>query len=109
MEAYTPLHEIPPPFSMMWNVPIEEFHLIKEGVGRPMVQRLFEKSNTNESRQIHAQWTAQYEAAKIFYEIPRCTRSIYTSKLKGAELGVLVMSAFPSLVHLLNNRKKDHW
>ena len=107
--AYTPLYEVPAPFSVTWSLPAEEFHLIKEGVGRLMVKRMFEQTNTKEAKRIHSQWSAQFEAARVFSEIPRCTRTIDTGKLKGAELGLIVMGAFPSLVHLLEGRKADYW
>ena len=73
------------------------------------MKRLFEQSKTKESRSIHAAWSAQFEAAKVFSEIPRCSRSIDTGKMKGAELGLLVMGAYPSLVMLLHDRSGDHW
>ena len=100
---------MPAPFSLVWSVPTEEFHLVKEGVGRLIVKRLFEQSKTAEAKEIHAQWSALYEASKVFSEIPRCTRKIATGSLKGAELGVIVYSAFPSLVRMLDNRRGDHW
>ena len=106
---YSPIYELPAPFNVMWNVPCEEFHLLREGVGKLLLKRLFEDSNTAVSRAIFAQLDAAYQACAVFSETPRCSRKITTAKLKGSELGFLINSAFPYLVKLLSGHAEPHW
>lgn len=103
------MYEVPLPFDPIWHCPTEEFHLLKEGLTKMMVKRLFETRSTKESREVFQTWSTLYQGMCVFSETPRYTRNISTSKMKGCELGIIMYSAFPSLVELMVNRKDDFW
>ena len=101
---------LPPPFDVVFHAPYEEFHLVKEGVGKQIIKRLFEQSKTKASKAIHVKWSSAYEAMAVFTETPRCSRKIHTGSLKGCELGVVIYSTFPVLVDILQTpQTEDHW
>lgn len=109
MQAYSPLIELPDPFHIVWSVPAEEFHLVKEGVGKAMLKRLFHDSKTRTASQLLADWSATFEQTQVFSETPRCARKIVITAMKGSELGILIMSGFPCLIDLMNAYSNDHW
>ena len=96
-------------FSVIWNIPTEEFHLCKEGLAKTLIKRLFEDSNTQNSREILKRWNQMYESTRVFSESARRTRTIATGTMKGSEFGVVLFTAFPALVMLLEEYKIDHW
>ena len=102
---------LPAPFDVVFHAPYEEFHLIKEGIGKLLIKRLFEDSKTKTSKAILLQWSSAYESMPVMSETPRCARKIHTGSLKGCELGVIIYSAFPVLVDILDNypTQEDHW
>ena len=105
----TPLYRVPPPFSVIWDIPTEEFHLCKEGITKLLVKRLLEDSKAKTAKKIKAEWSEIYENTRVFSETARRTRQISTSQMKGSEFGVLLFSAFPSLVVILERYKTGHW
>ena len=106
---YTPLYDIVRPFSVLWHIPLEEFHLIKEGLAKMIVHRMFESCKTAESRDIYFDWNLAFVATKVCSEISRCTRGINSQKMKGAELGVVVLTGFPVLVDIMQARCQGSW
>ena len=90
-------------------MPTEEFHLCKEGIAKTLIKRLFEDSSTEMSRAIMKKWSAIYESTRVFSESARRTRTIATGTMKGSEFGVVLFTAFPALVKLLDDYKVDHW
>ena len=109
MIAYTVLYELLEPFSIVWSLPPDEFHLVKEGLTKLIVKRLFEDSSTRTSKAIFTRWNMAYELCRVFTESARRTRKIATGSMKGSEFGVLVYSAFPVLVEILEDYEAGHW
>ena len=105
----TPLYRVPAPFNPILSVPPDEFHLGKEGLAKLIFKRLFEDTNTAESREVYEEFNDAFVAAAVVKELGRCTRSINTKGMKGSELGLLLHSGFPYLIELMNDRRQDHW
>ena len=109
MTAKSPLLEIPEPFDIIFHAPSDEFHLVKEGVAKMMIRRLFEDSNTMLTRDIREEWSYHYEVMTVCSEMPRCTNSINTSSMKGNELGLVLYSSFPVLAQILDRLESERW
>ena len=109
VKEYSPLHDVGDRFSIIWNLPTEEFHLCKEGVAKTIIKRLLEDSTSKTAKEIHARWSEIYERTKVFSETARRTRRIATGDMKGSEFGVVLFSAFPSLVSILDEYRIGHW
>ena len=109
VKEYSPLYDLPRPFDIIFSLPLDEFHLAKEGLGKMFIRRLFEDSVTVDSRAIFKQWNASYQATSVVSEIPRCSRNVSTGQLKGSELSVLIHSTFPHLVELMQEGTLDFW
>jgi hypothetical protein len=136
--AYSPLVELPAPFSLITDVPPEEFHLIKEGVGRLMFKRFFEESKRKKNAELLESWNELYLSTRLLSEMTRRSRRILISQLKGQcrldtscycfyecfcehvlkcisihfsgnELGVLIMGTIPSLVSFMADNDDDAW
>ena len=105
VKEYTPLYTIPRPFSVVWSVPVEQFHLLYEGLAKMFIVRLFIDSAPSESRDIFAEWN---QMTAVFSETPRRARKI-TGQMKGAEYAVMSFTAFPTLVLLMQDRDADYW
>ena len=87
--AMSPLFRIPAPFHVMFSAPSDEFHLIKEGVGKLIIKRMLEDTNTVLTREIMMEWSTAFECMAVFSETPRYTRQISTGSMKGSELGIV--------------------
>lgn len=109
VNAYSPLHDVGDHFSVIWNIPTEEFHLTKEGVTKTIIRRLFEDTVADYARDILTRWTTVYESTRVFSETARRTRPISTGTMKGSEFGVILFSAFPVLVDILQDYQFLHW
>lgn len=105
----TPLYDLPEPFDIVYSIPTESFHLLQVGIAKQIISRLFEDTSTAESRRIMLAWSTTYQTCAVFTETPRCSRKINTGRMNGSEMGVMVYSAFPSLVQLMKDRILDHW
>lgn len=105
---YTPLYELPAPFHAVHSLPCEEFHLVKEGVVKLMLTRIFE-SKSAETVAVLAEWSGRYERTMLPHELPRSARKIQVGQFKGSEFGVLAMAGLPSLIDIFENRQEDHW
>ena len=102
------MHDVPN-FSVMWNLPTESFHLCQEGVTKMVVRRLLEETTNRVAVAIFADWGGKYEVMKVFSESSRRTRRIKTADLKGSEFGLLLYTAFPVLVEILEDHPDGHW
>ena len=103
------MHDVGDDFSIIWNLPTEEFHLCKEGITKTIIKRLLEDSTSKIAKEIHARWSEVYERTKVFTETARRTRRIATGDMKGSEFGVVLFAAFPSLVLILQEYNVEHW
>lgn len=109
LKAWSPLHLLPQPFSFIFSVPPEEFHLIKEGLTKLIIRRLFESTSAAASQELLGRWSDIYESAQVFSETPRRTKAIQTSMMKGSELGYVAYAGFPVLVDLLEDYEGEVW
>ena len=105
----TPIYRLPEPFDVVHHIPPEEFHLLKEGLGKLLIKRMLEDSTAEDARTLFKAWNSEYQATAVFHETPRCSRTIATGQLKGSELGVLIFSAFPSLLKLMDDCVGPKW
>lgn len=106
--ADTPLYDFPQPFSALWSVPTEQFHLLFEGITKMVIQRTFEHTDTCESRKIYKAWNQAYLEMAVFSETPRTTRRI-SSSMKGSEFATIAFSAFAALIPLMLEEIGVHW
>ncbi len=93
----------------MWDCPIEEFHNIKEGLSKQIMNRMFIKKKTAYSRSVKNELSQLYENMAVFSESPRKTRPISVGQFKGNEFGLLTLSAMPTLSYFIIRSKKDEW
>ena len=107
--AMSPLFRIPAPFNVIFHAPSDEFHLVKEGVGKMLIKRLFEDSRTVLTREIMSAWSTSYEGMLVFTETARYTRFIDTGAMKGNELGIVIYASFPVLVAILAQQESERW
>lgn len=107
--ALSPLFRIPAPFNVIFHAPSDEFHLVKEGVGKMMIKRLFEDKRTVLTREILSRWSTSYEGLMVFSETARYTRLIDTGAMKGNELGIVIYASFPVLVSILAQQESERW
>ena len=85
---------------------IDIFHLGWEGISKLKLVRLFVACKNAEARGLLAQFSFFYEKMMVFSETSRATRRIVVKQLKGNELAVLTLSAFPLLCMVLMRSKK---
>ena len=97
------------PFNVIFHAPSDEFHLVKEGVGKMLIKRLFEDSRTVLTREIMSAWSTSYEGMLVFTETARYTRFIDTGAMKGNELGIVIYASFPVLVAILAQQESERW
>ena len=71
-------------FDIIWSVPIEEFHLIKEGISKLMLERMF--TGTAESVvRTFKKLSAMYSGMAVFSETSRRPREIKLKQFKGKQ------------------------
>ena len=105
----TPLYRLPEPFDIIYHIPPEEFHLLKEGVGKLLIKRMLEDSKAADAKDLYKAWNKEYMATAVFHETPRSSRAISSAQMKGSELGVLIFSAFPCLLTLMGDLEGPKW
>ncbi len=95
----------------MWGLPVDQFHLIFEGIVKEMLKRMFINRGTIESRRFHRALSDMFRGTRVFSEIPRAARPLHLSSLKGNEYGVLALSVLiPFCVQILKDAPEDsHW
>ncbi len=102
--SFSPLFDLLGPFSIVWGLPVDQFHLIYEGIVKEMLKRMFVNSTNKESRRFHRALSELYEGTRVFSETPRATRPLLLSTLKGNEYEVITLSVLiPFAVKILRN------
>ncbi len=99
----SPLHDVGPPFSIIHSVPLEEFHLLKEGLTKKIMQRLFEQSSTVHSRAIFSLWSEVMIRTPVFSEMSRRSGKLTTGQMKGSEFGLILYTGFTALLDILKD------
>lgn len=118
--GYSPLLDLPG-FNIVHDVPLDEFHLIKEGLVKMAVTRLFRANRA--ANEVKKKFNRRYLKMRTFKDSPRRTRSLnnlpdfkgatnmctspsltvdkylilFPDQHAGTEYGILVFSAFPYL------------
>ena len=82
MKHDTPLFDLND-FDVIWDVPIEEFHLCKEGITKLMMDRMF-NSAAEATVRLLGQFSRMYCRLQVFSETSRRTREIKLKQLKGS-------------------------
>ena len=82
VKADTPLYDLAG-FDIVWDLPIEEFHLLFEGLTKVMLDRMFVSSCTEKSRPIWKKLSTAYAEMAVFSETSRRTRPIMLHQFKG--------------------------
>ena len=90
----SPLLDLESGLDIVWGLPLDEFHLVKEGLTKLMLSRMLWTTQHRESRDLHNKMNLAYRNMAVLSEMPRRTRSIQ-QHMKGSELGVIAMSLFP--------------
>jgi hypothetical protein len=90
-------------------VPPEEFHLLKEGLTKQMLTRLFVSRKGRRSREIMDMFSGAYQRMTVFTETARRPRKIQVLQMKGSELGVIAMAVFPSLFRDFMHGSSSDW
>ena len=89
----TPLLDVPG-FDIVYDIPLEEFHLIKEGLTKKMLQRMGffalnidarrdKRVGTNYARQVLGKLNNAYCAMSVFSETSRRPRPLKLNQFKG--------------------------
>ncbi len=105
---FSPLFDLISPFSIVWGLPVDQFHLIFEGIVKEMLKRMFTNSTSKESRAFHRAFSDLYEGTKVFSETAHSTRPLLLSSLKGNEYEVLTLSVLiPFAVQILRNVEEN--
>ncbi len=109
--AFSPLFDLQSPFDIVWGLPVDQFHLIFEGIVKEMLRRMFVARDTKESRRFHRGLSNLYRSTRVFSETARASRSLQLSSLKGNEYGVLTLSVMiPFAVKILKDvPEESHW
>ena len=108
---FSPLFDLQTPFDIVWGIPVDQFHLIFEGIVKEMLRRMFVARTTKVSRRFHRALSDMYRATRVFSETPRASRPLQLSSLKGNEYGVLTLSVMiPFAVKILKNvPEESNW
>lgn len=115
---YSPLLDLAYPFDLVQDVPLEEFHLLKEGITKKVLADIFQ-SKSRHSASILEKFNRDYMKMRVFSQMSRRSRSLLhfsefkgTSQiinrrvrvtvlmpwaLAGSEMGQLLFSALPML------------
>ncbi len=94
-------------FDVVWDSPAEEFHLVKEGYYKAQVTGLLYSSQRREVVELAEEYSFIYANMRVLSEHSRRARVIRIKKMKGNELGVMLMCTVPSLADILP--KEGHW
>lgn len=97
----SPLYDVDPPFCITRSIPVEEFHLLKEGLTKSIMKRLFEDSCTVTSRAIFSEWQEVMERLAVFSEMSRRPGKLNTGNMKGSEFGLVLFAGFLPLIDVM--------
>ncbi len=98
-----------PHVDYIWGLPLDIFHLGYEGITKKMLERMFTKRDTVQSRKYLARLNHYYTKMFVFSETARKARKIKVANLKGNELGLITLSVLPVLALQVIDDKKPHW
>ena len=101
VNAYSPLNDVEAPFSIIWSLPLDPFHLIHEGLTKLMVSRLFEQCTAQENQNVLKAWNNAYSKVQVCSEMARRARNVDTGQMKGSELKTVLYVGFPMLLKLM--------
>ena len=73
--GYSPLLDIPG-FNIVEDVPLDEFHLIREGITKFMMMRMFKQSTTPEAVRLYRRINRVYITTQVFSQCSRRTRTL---------------------------------
>ncbi len=83
IKEYSALLDLQYAFNIIQDVPLEEFHLLKEGITKHITVKIF-NSRSVISREVTAMFQAEYIKMKVFSETPRRPRQLCNlNKFKG--------------------------
>ncbi len=107
---FSPLFDLQSCFDIVWDVNVDPFHLLFEGITKECMRRMFTAEKTKVSRSFHRLLSRLYENTKVFSETPKRTRAIVSSTLKGHEYGLLTFSVLlPFALDTMRNVSAGEW
>ncbi len=110
IQDFSPLFDLQTCFNIVWDVNVDPFHLLFEGITKECMRRMFNAEKTKVSRAFHRLLSRIYEGTKVFTETPKRTRPLISSTLKGHEYGVLTFSVLlPFALDTMRNVTAGEW
>ncbi len=110
IQDFSPLFDLHSCFDIVWDVNVDPFHLLFEGITKECMRRMFSVEKTKVSRAFHRLLSRLYEGTKVFSETPKRTRPLVTATLKGHEYGVLTFSVLlPFVLDTMKNVTAGEW
>ncbi len=95
-----------PHVDFVWGLPLDIFHLGYEGITKKMLERMFTKRTTKQSKAYLTRLNYYYTKMKVFSESARKARTIKVKNLKGNELGLITLSVLPVIaLHVIDSKK----
>lgn len=79
IHSYSPLLDLNQGFDIVEDVVVDEFHLLREGLTKLMLNRMFD-SQQSEAMAIRRNLNAKLIETRVFSEMPRRTRSLSVLK-----------------------------
>ena len=70
----------------MWSMPLEEFHLLKEGITKCMLDRMCFGTARKVAKEVQGKLNLAYTGMKVFSETSRRPRDLKMSQLKGKNI-----------------------
>ncbi len=72
---YSPLMDLRQEFDIVMDIPLEEFHLIKEGLTKAMFNRVLQ-GQSRAAKEVQEKFTEALDKVRVFSELPRRSRSL---------------------------------
>lgn len=83
IQTYTPLVDLRQPFDLVKDIPLDEFHLVREGMTKLMLLRMFDNQQ-RQAQQVSEVFDGALADMKVLTEMPRRTRGLsYVKEFKG--------------------------
>ena len=79
---YSPLVDHPG-FHLLWSMPLDEFHLLKEGLTKCMLDRMVYMSSAKAAKDMRDKLNQAYSSMKVLSETSRRPRELKLAQLKG--------------------------
>ncbi len=110
LQEFSPLFDLQTCFDIVWDVNVDPFHLLFEGITKECLRRMFTAEKTQVSRAFHRLLSRLYESTKVFSEAPKRTKALVFSSLKGHEYGLLTFSVLlPFALDTMRNVSAGEW